>query len=225
MLKFFGTILDAFNKLGGNYLWGLFIYAVFSKVLSIIGSKDYHKSISLTGLIKPQIEAIRKKHKNNKKISDKEITELMVHMKYAPYGYATLFLSEGIMVLIIGLILRDVLMYTSASSISEFTVNNIDLTLSPIKALFGPEFTVTSSVAVMTLFGVMALQIKHDSRMESVRLIEQEPADHVIWVLVAVLCALLPVGAGMVMLCYKAVDMGLLYYYERKARKAVVAKK
>jgi len=216
MLRFFGDTLKSFKDVTGDFLSALALYALISKVVFFIVNKDYFKSVGLSKYLKEDIDAIRNKHKHNDRKANEEITNLLLRNRYGMLGSAMLFLVEGLLVLLIGLVLKDALIYTHAASIDEFTVLNIPLTTAPIAALTAKEFSIGNAIAMFIFLIALSIQIWLDIRMENVRLVEQDKVDRVIWIIAAGMCALLPSGASVVMLCYKVMDVLLYVFYSKK---------
>ena len=216
MLNFFGDILTFLKDSTGNYFWSLVVFALANKLLFYIVYRDYYRSIPMGELLKEDIAALRKKHKNNERKANEEITNLLMRNKYGMLSSALLFFLEGGLALVVGLVLKDPMLHTSAASLDEFTVMQLSLNTSPLNAMTQQYFSMNSALSIFTVIAVVALQVWHDTLMENKRLVEQDKIDHVIWVLVAVMCLVLPTGVGIFMLTFKIVDLLMYLYYSRK---------
>ncbi|MBO4359299.1 MAG: YidC/Oxa1 family membrane protein insertase [Eubacteriaceae bacterium] len=216
MLDFIGDQLDSFKDLTGNYFWGLVILALISKLIFFIIYRDYYKSIGIGELLKEDVEALRKKHKNNSKKANEEITKLLMANRYGMLGSLTLFLTEAAPCIWVGLALFEPLMHTAAASLDEFVVNQISLHTSPLWAMTQKYFSMNSAMSMFTVIAVVGLQIFHDTQMEEKRFVEQEKVDHAIWIAESFMCIVLPTGAALFMLTCKLADLLLLMYFSKK---------
>lgn len=216
MLDFFGDILDFLKDATGNYFWSLVVFALTNKLLFYIVYRDYYKSIPMGELLKEDIAALHKKHKNNEKKANEEITQLLMRNKYGMLSSALLFTIEGVLALLVGLILKDPMLHTSAASLDEFTVMQLSLNTSPLYAMTQKYFSMNSALSLFTVIAVVGLQVWHDTLMEDKRLVEQDKVDHVIWVVVALMCLVLPTGMGIFMLTFKIVDLLLYVYFSHR---------
>lgn len=216
MLNFIGGLIDRTRDLGGNYLWGLVIFALMMKLVFYIVYKDYYRSIGIGEMLREDMDALRKKHRNNEKKANEEITNLLMRNRYGMFGSAFLFLIEGFLTLVVGLTLREPLLHTSAASLDEFVVYEVALHTSPLSAMTQKYLSINSAMSMFIVVMVMVLQIVHDTYMENRRVVEQDKIDHVIWVILALMCLILPTGAGVFMLTFKLVNMLLYLYFSHK---------
>lgn len=216
-MRLFAELLDIFKSFTGEYFFAILIVAVLTKVLFFLLYKEYYKSILIGKALKKEIAALRKKHKNNTKAANDEISRLLMNNKYSMFGGYGLVIVDWTFAILFGNTIKHGLERLAIESIEELKAFGLlKLWQSPLDAIKEGFLEMSSAMAVSLILFVLALQVIHDVKMEETRVVDQEASDRIIWVLQIVLCVLMPLATTVFLLGCKIVNLVLYYFYSTR---------
>lgn len=204
-----GKILISFNQIMQPFALSIVLYALVVRVVFVIVFTGYFKNIKLGPALQPQIDKLKKRHKNHPDKFSQELSALMVSKGYSMFGNIIHFFIHGLFALGLGFVLMNAGKYLAQNgSPISLMLFQLPLDLSPAQIMFSGEyprnFFLYAGVLFLTATGLHTML---DKFLQEHSLMDVKRADTLILILLLIGCASLPMGVSVFWISVKFLDV------------------
>lgn len=216
-MRLIAELIEIAKSFVGDYFFAIIVVAMVAKLLFLVSYREYYRSICIGKALKKEIALLRKKHKNNEKAANEEISKLLMNNRYSMFGSYGVMIIDCVFAFLMGNVFMQGLTRLDISSLEEITsFGLLKLYEAPAVSIKTGFFEMSSAVAVSLMLMVLALQIIHDIKIEEVRVVDQETGDRILWCIQAVLCIIRPLATTVFLIGCKIFNLILFFIYSKK---------
>lgn len=215
LLSFFATFIDGLSG-GGNYILTAVIMAFFMKLILLVPSNRYFKSMKIGEYVQPMVDKIREKHKKKPEKANEEISTLLMQSGISLAGGFSLFIINGVICVILSFVFAEPYLYLTNASDATLAFAGINVAKSALQLfLYGESLDLYAMMALVLVIVCVSLQYYTDKLMEKKLIVDQSTLNKISLGLTAVGAVFLNEGAVVFWIALKIMDL-LHYFYTIK---------
>lgn len=173
ILEFFANFIDGLS-MSENYVLNIVVIALFMKLILLVPSNRYFKSIKIGEHIQPMIDKIREKHKKRPEKANEEISTLLMQSGFSLVGGFSLFIIYAVIGVIISFVFANPYVYLHNASESALTFMGINVSKSAYQLfLYSENLDMYALMSLVLVVIAIGLQYLVDTLMGKKMIVDQ----------------------------------------------------